>query len=119
MTVIPGVFDITPESNPGAAFGILQNWGHLLALISLVVVFALVKFRLQRSRSRLLAVALGLLLGGATGNLIDRLTIGAVFDFLDFHPWPVFNLADAAVTLGGGLLLVYWIAAPRQPSTDN
>jgi signal peptidase II len=114
VAVIRGVFDISPEGNPGAAFGMLQNWGSLLAIISLVVIFALVKFRMQRSRSRLLAIALGLLLGGAFGNLIDRLALGAVYDFLDFHKWPVFNLADAAVTIGGALLVIYWMVVSRE-----
>jgi signal peptidase II len=113
VTVIPRVFDIAPQTNTGAAFGMLAGSGPLLAIVGLVAVFAIVKLRPKRSRSRLLAVSLGLLLGGAIGNLVDRLTRGAVFDFLDFHVWPVFNLADAAVTIGGALLVIYWIVTPR------
>jgi len=107
--VIPGVFDIAPQTNTGAAFGLLAGAGPLLILISVVVIFAIVKLRFQRSKSRLLAVSLGLLLGGAAGNLIDRVARGGVFDFLDFHFWPVFNLADAAVTVGGALLVLHML----------
>jgi signal peptidase II len=119
VTVIPRVFDIAPQENSGAAFGMMQNSGYLLAIISLVIVFAIVKLRMQRSRSKLLAISLGLLLGGALGNLVDRLTKGAVYDFLDFHRWPVFNLADAAVTIGGALLVVYWVVNSRQEAEST
>ncbi|MDO8682295.1 MAG: signal peptidase II [Armatimonadota bacterium] len=114
ITIIPDVFDITSYYNKGAAFGLMEGSRELLVLISIVAIFAIVKLRYQRSKSRLLAVSLGLILGGALGNLIDRLTINAVYDFLDFHRWPVFNLADVAVTIGGALLVIYWIKTPRE-----
>jgi len=113
IAVIPGLFSITPQQNTGAAFGALAGFGQLLILISLVAIFAIIKLRSERRRSRLLAVALGLILGGAVGNLIDRVAFHAVFDFLDVHYWPVFNLADVAVTIGGALLVIYWMAVPR------
>lgn len=97
----------------------MQSSGYLLAIIGLVVVFAIVKLRVQRSRSMLLAIGLGLLLGGAVGNLIDRLTLGAVYDFLDFHKWPVFNLADAAVTIGGAMLVIYWMGVQRMAGGEQ
>jgi signal peptidase II len=117
VTVIPGILDISPHENTGAAFGMLEGWGYLLIIITLVAIFAIVKLRMERSRSRLLAVSLGLVLGGAFGNLIDRLAHGAVYDFIDVHRWPVFNLADAAVTIGGLLLVIYWFFIPRQTSS--
>jgi signal peptidase II len=113
VTVIPRVFDIAPQTNPGAAFGLMQSSGYLLAIIGLVVVFAIVKLRVQRSRSRLLAIGLGVLLGGAVGNLIDRLVSGAVYDFLDIHIWPIFNLADIAIVIGGVMLVIYWMGVQR------
>jgi signal peptidase II len=114
VTLIPRVLEIASQYNAGAAFGVLQGAGPLLILICLVAIFAVIKLRKQRARSRLLAVSLGLILGGAVGNLIDRLAFGAVFDFIDFHVWPVFNLADVAVTVGGALLLIYWAIVPRE-----
>ena len=113
ITVIRGFLSITPQENTGAAFGAFAGAGQLLILISLVAIFAIVKLRSERRRSRLLAAALGLILGGAVGNLIDRLASGAVFDFLDFHFWPVFNLADTAIVIGVGLLAIYWLTIQR------
>jgi len=109
VDVIAGVFSITPQTNTGVAFGLLAGGGPLLILVGVVVIFAIVKLRLQRSKSRLLAVSLGLLLGGAAGNLVDRVARGGVFDFLDFHVWPVFNMADVAVTIGGALLVIHML----------
>jgi signal peptidase II len=73
---------------------------------------------LARAESRLVAIALGLTIGGALGNVVDRLRFGAVFDFLDFHAfgwhWPAFSLADSAITLGvAGLLLTSLLGGPR------
>ena len=113
VTVIRGFFSVTPQENTGAAFGAFAGAGQLLVLIGLVVIFAIVKLRSERRRSRPLAIALGLILGGAIGNLIDRLAFGAVFDFLDFHFWPVFNLADTAIVIGVGLLAIYWLTIQR------
>lgn len=115
IEVIPGFFSISLIRNYGAAFGILPDWAPLIIIVSFVVIFAIIKLRRSRERSRLLAVALGLLLGGAIGNLIDRLFFGFVTDFLDFYvirnadrvSWPTFNIADVAITLGAVLLLYY------------
>jgi signal peptidase II len=73
---------------------------------------------LRKAETRTLAVALGLVIGGAVGNVIDRLRFGAVFDFLDFHAlgwhWPAFNLADSAISVGVGLLLIDTLSAGRR-----
>ena len=66
-----------------------------------------------------MGIALGLVLGGAISNLIDRLTFHAVFDFLDIHRWPVFNVADIAITIGGGLLFIYWLRVPRNAAQED
>lgn len=116
VEVIPGWFSLRLVENPGAAFGALGSWPPILILIGLAAIVAIVGMRKERSKSRELAIALGLLLGGAVGNLIDRLISGHVTDFLDFgvtfggefHSWPTFNLADVAIT-AGVLLLAYHI----------
>jgi len=101
--------------NSGAAFSLAGGRGGLVALLAIAVVVALIAFG-RAIDSRVGAVALGLVLGGAAGNLLDRLLRegngflgGAVIDFVDLQWWPVFNVADAAVSIGG-LLLVFVVA---------
>lgn len=100
-------FSVTHVENTGVAFGLLQGHSEWLALIAIVVVLTLLFYRhRQPSAERLLDTAIGLQVGGACGNLIDRLTVGHVIDFIDFKFWPVFNLADMAIS--GGVLLLAW-----------
>ncbi len=107
--------------NRGVSFGLLGGaapWvPHAIAALSLSVCVLLAVW-LARTRSRLLAAALGLVIGGAAGNLVDRVAHGAVADFLDFHAfghhWPAFNVADAAITCGVAVLVIEaLILAPR------
>lgn len=98
-------FRFTHVSNTGAAFGLFPTGSLLFAVVALVVgaIILVYNFRLPAG-NLLLRLALGLQLGGALGNLADRLRLGHVTDFLDFGPWPVFNLADVSI-VGGVLLL--------------
>lgn len=101
-----GFFRIIHVSNTGAAFGLFQGQSFILTIIGLAgiavfLVYILVIYRGAPFLNNLLnRVALGLVFGGALGNLIDRLRFGQVTDFLDFGFWPVFNIADSAVTVG-------------------
>lgn len=100
--------------NTGSAFGLGQGWAPLFAVLAVVAVVGLV-IASRRARSDGLAVALGLVLGGAAGNLVDRLVRpyhGGVVDFIDLHYWPTFNVADAGITVGIVLLLVALLRAP-------
>ena len=97
--VIPGVFHITMVHNSGAAFGILGGNTRFLILVSLGVIAGLLFFLRRPS------LAWALVLGGAFGNLYDRLRFGYVIDFLDFRVWPVFNLADACICVGVGCIV--------------
>ena len=100
-----GPFRLTHVTNTGAAFGILANQGSLLTIVSLAAVVVLVwYYRSIGLDQALVRASLGLQLGGAVGNLVDRLRQGYVTDFLDFRIWPVFNLADASLTIGVALL---------------
>ncbi|MFA5090152.1 MAG: signal peptidase II [Candidatus Omnitrophota bacterium] len=104
--VIKGVFHFTLVYNRGAAFGILKNHALFFILASLFAIF-LIYLNLRdakHSRSSVYFVSLSLILAGALGNLIDRICLGYVVDFLDFRIWPVFNLADSAITAGAILL---------------
>jgi signal peptidase II len=105
--VIKGFFYLTLVHNRGAAFGILKNQLFLFVLSSIFAII-LIYFNLRKSKARnkfsLNNLALALILSGAIGNLIDRLFLGYVVDFLDFCVWPVFNIADSAITAGAILL---------------
>lgn len=106
------ILSFTSVRNTGVAFGLFQGLGIPFSLLSLVIVVAVVFFRLKVPASEfLLHGALGLVTGGALGNIVDRVMRGYVVDFLDvnfwpLHNWPVFNLADAAIVVGAGLLLL-------------
>ena len=115
--VIPGFFDLRLSYNSGGAFGILPSWAPLFIIIALAAIFAIVKLSKAGAEARSLAVGLGLLLGGAVGNLIDRLFSRAreVTDFLSLHityggktyTWPTFNVADIAIVIGAALVFFY------------
>ena len=102
IPVIPKVLFLTYVHNTGAAFGMFQRGTLVLAGISaLVVVLVVWAIRLPVGRPTWFRVALGLILGGALGNLYDRLFYRAVVDFLDVRVWPVFNVADSGIFVGG------------------
>lgn len=122
--VIDGFVRITLVKNAGAAFGLFQGGRLFFIAASIVaVIFILyVGLRLPRSdwQRRLL---LGAILGGAIGNLIDRLYAGEVIDFIDIgigaHRWPVFNVADMGVSVGATLLLIYLLRSPRHETSQK
>ncbi len=107
VPVVPNIFHFTLVYNKGAAFGILQNSAFLFVIISLVSIFCilfLVLFKPAKIKSVWMKLALALILSGAIGNLVDRIRFSYVIDFLDFRIWPVFNIADSAITVGAALL---------------
>lgn len=113
--LIPGLFNFTHVRNTGVAFGLFATEGGsgswLLVILGLLALTAVaVYFRFTPSHDRFLLTALALVVGGAVGNLIDRITSGAVTDFLDVyvgsHHWPAFNVADSAISVGIVLMLV-------------
>ena len=105
--------DITNTRNTGVAFGALDGSGAVVgALIGLALALLLGYFALNAARRRLW-LPVGLLLGGAAGNLADRAREGAVIDFIDPVAWPAFNVADAAIVLGVATLL--YVAEARKP----
>lgn len=104
IPVIKGVFHITLVHNKGAAFGILKNQVPLFILTAIfAIVLVLLNLRGNKHK-KLYSISLSLILAGALGNLIDRVFFGYVIDFLDFRIWPVFNVADSAITIGAILL---------------
>lgn len=105
IVIVPGLLRLYYVENTGAAFGLFQGKNPLLAFLAFGVVVALVVWFRELVRFWLGALALGLQLGGAVGNLIDRFRHGFVVDFIDFSFWPTFNVADSAITIGVLMLL--------------
>ena len=124
--VIPGFFDIIHARNRGAAFSLFAEstspWRPFfligLSLVALVLVAAILRNASRLDRAT--AVGLSLILGGAMGNVFDRIVSGAVTDFLDFYigdlHWPAFNLADSAIVIGSCLLLLSLLRPKHQPA---
>ncbi len=117
ITAIPGFFDITYVNNFGAAFGFLANSHPILrgvllySLPPIAAVIILTIIRKDTAQNKVQTIALASILGGAMGNFFDRVRLGFVVDFLDFHlnrsfTWPAFNFADVAIVLGVSCLIV-------------
>lgn len=114
IPVLPGIFHITYIENPGAAFGMFANQRMIFILAALLVIVAVcAAYRRLMDESRTVRWGVALLLGGAVGNLIDRVRTGRVIDFLDFRIWPVFNIADVGICIGVALL-IYTMAFERE-----
>jgi signal peptidase II len=124
VPILPGFFDLTFVLNPGAAFSLFATLPERIrnpffVLISIAAAVLIVVYRSRYLReNRLASASLSLVLGGAIGNLIDRLRYGVVVDFLDAHVadyhWPVFNVADSAISVGVTLLLLEMILEWRR-----
>jgi signal peptidase II len=113
-----GFFRITHVHNTGSAFGILQGLNTPLIFVSFVgIVILVLIYRSQPHPSNWLRLSLALQLGGAFGNLIDRLRLGYVTDFIDIGPWPVFNLADASIVTG--LVILAWVLTRSGPPRER
>jgi signal peptidase II len=111
--VFPGV-ELVHVRNRGVAFGLFADGGAVLIAVGAACVVALLAFFATHSRRPLVWLPTGLLLGGAAGNLIDRLHQGYVTDFIDLPLWPSFNLADACITIGVLSLLYVLEGPPRR-----
>lgn len=119
IPALSAIFDITYTTNTGVSFGLFKEAGTLLVGVAIVVIVAIMGIsRKLPPDQRLRQVALGLALGGAFGNLVDRLRIGHVIDFIHFHFWPVFNVADSALFIGVLLLALSTWRETRQSSID-
>jgi len=127
MPWLASFFRITHVTNTGAAFGLFPQWGDFFIVIAAVVIVAILIYQRHLPNGQwLVRLALGFQLGGAIGNLTDRLIRGSVVDFIDlsFWPlreWPVFNLADTSIVTGVVLLalLMLWEERREQRMTDS
>jgi signal peptidase II len=122
---VSGFFNLVLAYNRGAAFSFLSEasgWQrYAFIVIALGAIGLILRLLARHASERLFALSLSLILGGATGNLWDRATLGHVVDFLDFHAagyhWPAFNVADSAITVGAALLI--WDAFRNQHGGRN
>ncbi len=130
IPVIEGFFYLTHVRNPGAAFGLFTEGSAGVRLtifigISVVAIFIVLSFfRKLAPGEKLSALALGLILGGAIGNLIDRIARGEVVDFLHFrlwngYSWPDFNFADSFIVVGVGFLVLELLASEGETRTES
>jgi signal peptidase II len=110
IAVIRNVFHFTLVHNTGIAFGLFKDSGSVFVVIPLILtgllIYNIFYYRGTEHLTRTYIMAFSLILGGAIGNLIDRITLGYVVDFIDFRIWPVFNVADSAITIGALIILI-------------
>ena len=121
--VIRNFFHMTLVHNTGIAFGLFKNAGVVFIVIPAIAVI-LLGYNIyyyknnEEKLSRLYIVAFSLILGGAVGNLIDRILFGYVVDFIDFQVWPVFNIADSAITIGAVIIAIKCIPFSKLNEND-
>jgi len=113
IPVIRNVFHFTFVHNTGIAFGLFKDQGVFFLVVSLIAIFVFGWLLYSQSKNQTLSrasqIAFSLIIGGAVGNFIDRLQFGFVIDFIDFRIWPVFNIADSAITIGAFILIIVCI----------
>lgn len=114
IKIIPNFFSLYYVENPGAAFSILGKQTLLLIIVSVVCLILIKEYiKKEKELSNLSIISLGMIIGGTIGNLFDRILYKAVIDYLAFdifkYSFPVFNLADIAITVGAGLLLLSYL----------
>jgi len=106
IPVIQDVFHITYILNPGAAFGLFEHQTAFFVLIAVCMVVTASYFYPRIPKQyRLMRIGIGLIVGGAMGNVIDRIKTGYVVDFFDFRIWPIFNIADVGIVCGVGCII--------------
>ena len=111
VPLVPNILHLTLVKNTGVAFGFMNDHSSLLfAVITISLVFLFIFANRSHGASPGERWGLSLIVGGAVGNWIDRIRFGAVIDFLDFRVWPVFNLADSAITIG---VCIYFLSLFR------
>jgi signal peptidase II len=113
-----GPLSIHHVHNSGIAFGIFSTWAGPVTLLTAIAILWMVGyFARSGARHPVLPIALGFLIGGSIGNLVDRIRLGHVTDFLDLTYWPAFNLADTFIVVGVAILMASLVAAERGPRT--
>lgn len=116
IPIIQRIFHFTYVQNTGGAFGILRGRTNLFIVVSIMVILFIVYFMLkEEKKDTFIKIVFSGVLGGAISNLIDRMRLGYVVDFIDFQVWPVFNIADSAISVGLVLLLLRLFFRKEKP----
>lgn len=115
--IFTDIFHITYILNPGAAFGILENKTWFFIAVALVLLAGVAYLYPRLPENMIVKLGTGLLVGGAIGNLIDRVRIGYVIDFFDFRIWPIFNVADICIVCGVACLAYFLLLSPEGSET--
>ena len=123
MIEVTSFFNLVKAWNTGVSFSMFDNWGTIgVIVLSLVAIFivAYLSWWLKTEKSRVIQVSLGFIIGGALGNVADRILLGAVFDFLDFHVkgqhWPAFNVADSFICIGAAIIIIHSLFTHKKES---
>lgn len=127
IVVIEGFFNLRHDRNSGAAFSLMQGQRTLLIVATILAMLFIAYYYFQFRHSLWMRVGLGFILGGAIGNLIDRIRYGEVIDFLQFgilpkYKWPTFNIADTAICIGASMIIIYTTRTRKlsfEETTDN
>lgn len=129
VDIVPGIFRLTHVQNQGAAFGLFADspseWKVAMLILFSIAALGVVSALLWKNGNAMntTAIALSLVMGGAVGNLWDRVAAGRVIDFLDFylgsHHWPAFNVADSAIVVGALLLLSEIFLTPQEDKAEE
>jgi len=123
IVLIKGWLHLTHSENSGMAFGMLPGWNHVVTFVSIFAIVFIFMYYRQFEPTRWMQISLGLVLGGALGNLVDRVLFGYVTDFIRvrwwfsrYRWWPSFNIADACVCVGAAMLIIAMLG--RSMSVD-
>ncbi|GAB1476679.1 signal peptidase II [Bacillota bacterium] len=121
VPLIDGIFHITYVQNFGAAFSILQGKQLFLIIVTFIAIAGISVYLLAKLKEnhKMLSLALAFIAGGGYGNLMDRIRLGYVVDFMDFRVFPVFNIADICVCTGCGLLILYIFYFEKRINNKN
>lgn len=118
VDVVAGV-DLVRVANDGIAFGLLDDAGSVVLVVATLAFAALLAFFLARGGRAGLWLPIGLIVGGAVGNLIDRIREGFVTDFIDLPAWPAFNLADVEITVGVAIMMIVVLREPGPEAEEG
>ena len=121
IPVINGIFHITYIQNPNSAFGLFKFKNTIFILIALLVILVIFYFfrRSIMNGNRTIFFAFIFILGGSIGNMIDRVRLGSVIDFIDFRIWPIFNIADTALNIGLFLLVIHFLFQQKDDAENK
>lgn len=123
INIIPGLFNLTLTKNTGIAFSFLEGKLPLIIIMTMLIIFIILKYLKTTKPNKYESICYGLIIGGAIGNLLDRIIYHYVIDFLDFkifnYSFPIFNLADTAIVIGVILLIILSVIEESRKNNEN